>query len=253
VAAPILVANAGVEDINRALLDLSSRLPSASGASASSIKSVTSDYTFTATDGIIDLFVTTGASAVTVTLGRSAANKGRVLRVWKADSGIGEVSIVGNTTGSTTETVNGYSSVRAGLQYQHCDIYQDGTTNFLIGQYLQPVASEPSAGSPHPHYAVILTTDPAVTTMQTLALPAAVSGVAKRVRGRMAISSTTAGDYLQVMNAAGTERYGSATAQVNGITSESWFDAPVVGGNIYWQVNNARVTLAWLEMVSYDC
>jgi hypothetical protein len=116
-----------------------------------------------------------------------------------------------------------------------------------------PVASEPSAGSPHPHYAVILTTDPAVTTMQTLALPAAVSGVAKRVRGRMAINSTTAGDYLQVMNAAGTERYGSATAQVNGITSESWFDAPVVGGNIYWQVNNARVTLAWLEMVSYDC
>jgi hypothetical protein len=149
VAAPILVANAGVEDINRALLDLSSKLPSASGASVSSIKSVTSDYTFTPSDGLIDLFVTTGSSTINVTLGRSAANKGRVVRVWKADSGTGEVAIVGNTTGSTTETINGYSSIRAGLQYQHCDIYQDGVTNYLVGQYLQPVASEPSAGSLH--------------------------------------------------------------------------------------------------------
>jgi hypothetical protein len=139
---PLLVTKTGVEDINRALNDLSQKIGSDPSAS---IKAVSSSYSFKANDGLFDLFVTCGTNDVTINLDRSAANKGRVMRVWKADAGVGEVVVKPNGT----ETINGYATVRAGLQYQHCDIYQDGQTNFLIGQYTQPVASEPSLGTWH--------------------------------------------------------------------------------------------------------
>ncbi len=142
------------KEIQRAELDLLSKInqvaASIPGASGSGIKSVTGSYTFTAGDGVTDLFVTTGASEAVVTLCRSAQVPGRVVRVWKADDGAGEVKIVGNTTGSVTETISGYAAVYAGLRYQHADIYQDGTTNFNVGQYIQPVALEPSGGTWHP-------------------------------------------------------------------------------------------------------
>jgi hypothetical protein len=140
------------KEIQKADLDLLDKINQISGSSSSSstYKSVSAAYTFTKSDGISDLFVTTGSSDVTITLDKSS-NGPRTVRVWKADSGAGEVVIQGNTTGGTTETVNGYTTVRAGVQYQHCDIYQDGKgNNFVVGQYLQTVALEPSMGTPHP-------------------------------------------------------------------------------------------------------
>jgi hypothetical protein len=142
------------KEIQKADLDLLDKINQISGSSSSSstYKSVSAAYTFTKSDGISDLFVTTGSSDVTITLDKSS-NGPRTVRVWKADSGAGEVVIQGNTTGGTTETVNGYTTVRAGVQYQHCDIYQDGKgNNFVVGQYLQTVALEPSMGTMHPHY-----------------------------------------------------------------------------------------------------
>jgi hypothetical protein len=138
-------------EIQKGMLDLLAKINQL-GETGNGIKSVTSNYTLTASDGVTNLFVTTGANSVTVTLGKSSLNKDRIVKVWKTDSGAGEVKIVGNTTAGTAETVNGYSAIYVGLQYQHADIYQDGTTNWNIGQYIAPVASEPSLGTPHPHY-----------------------------------------------------------------------------------------------------
>lgn len=140
------------KDIQKGILDLLDKInkvaPS-TGASGSTYKSVSASYTFTSSDGITDLFVTTGATSVTITLDKSS-NGPRTVRIWKSDSGVGEVVVIGNTTGGTTETINGYANVIAGLRYQHCDIYQDGQgNNFLVGQYLQPVSGERSLGTDH--------------------------------------------------------------------------------------------------------
>lgn len=182
---PLLVTDNSVEAINRALNDISRQFPSSSGASSASIKAVSAAYTFTDSDGVTDLFVTTGVTNVTVTLARSATNKGRLVRIWKADSGAGEVVVVGNTTGSTTDLIDGYTAVYAGFRYQHCDIYQGGLTNFNVGQYIQVVPGEPSLGTPRIHYARLLNNyNPGATpTNLTLDISAQVPVGTKMIYG----------------------------------------------------------------------
>ncbi|HXK36976.1 MAG TPA: hypothetical protein VJ553_05345 [Candidatus Paceibacterota bacterium] len=148
----LLPASSDITETRKAILDLLAKINQIAGSDSSAgggMKSVSTSYTFTPDDGVTDLFVTTGAATITVTLDRSSRNSGRVVRIWKADAGAGEVKIAGNNTGGTAETISGYTNVYVGLQYQHADIYQDGTTNFNIGQYIAPVAGEPSLGTKH--------------------------------------------------------------------------------------------------------
>ena len=211
------------KDIQKGILDLLDKInkvaPS-TGASGSTYKSVSASYTFTSSDGITDLFVTTGATSVTITLDKSS-NGPRTVRIWKSDSGVGEVVVIGNTTGGTTETINGYANVIAGLRYQHCDIYQDGQgNNFLVGQYLQPVSGEPSLGTWKDIAAptagdVYLNASPTAGTWYTVTftvgsaagnVPVGAKKVKVSVRGQDAIPGSSHWFYRP---------YGSGAAQIN--------------------------------------
>lgn len=201
----LLPASSDLTETRKAILDLLDKInrlaTSIPGVSSAGMKTVSANYTFTPTDGVTDLFVTTGASTVTVTLGRSVDNPGRFVRIWKADSGAGEVKITGATTGATTETVDGYAAVYAGFQYQHADIYQDGTTNFNVGQYIQPVAGEPSLGTDHYHpsqYAaeVYTNTSPTALTFYTVTVSGLPAGTKKINITGWALGATPSGEVL---------------------------------------------------------
>jgi hypothetical protein len=106
-----------------------------------------------------------------------------------------------------------------------------------------PVPGEPSLGTPHPHYATILNVDPASTAVQTLSLAAHLPVGAKMIALVMELTSTNAGDSVIITNAAGTAYYGVLMAQVNGQDNYGYCLSPVDASlNIYWKVNNVRVT-----------
>ena len=105
------------------------------------------DYTVLDDDGYTDVYVSTGASNRTITLPLLANNQGRVIKIYKTDSGVGEVIIDGNGA----ETVDRFTTIRVGLQYQTLTIVGASSGWYILSGPLQPVALEPSLGTPHPH------------------------------------------------------------------------------------------------------
>tara|TARA_R100000315_G_C5187990_1_gene109463 strand:+ start:210 stop:578 length:369 start_codon:yes stop_codon:yes gene_type:complete len=72
--------------------------------------------------------VTTGSSAVTANLPAAGSDyTGRVVTIFKADSGSGAVTIDGNSG----ETINGSTTVALSSQYNYRTIICDGT-NWLV-------------------------------------------------------------------------------------------------------------------------
>lgn len=120
------------QEIQKGMLDLLDKINAVAepaSAGAASVKNITADYAVTPGDGVYDLLVTTGATTITVTLDGTA---NRTLRVWKLDSGAGEVKVIGCTLGATTQTIDGFAAVYVGLRYQHVAVYQTGKTCYLL-------------------------------------------------------------------------------------------------------------------------
>lgn len=79
-------------------------------AIASNIKTTSSDYPITTTDGYDLVYVTTGASTITITLPAASSSVGRTIAIQKADTGAGKISIA--RAGS--DTIDGYTSTDIG-------------------------------------------------------------------------------------------------------------------------------------------
>ena len=122
------------------------------------------DYTVLDDDGYTDVYVSTGASNRTITLPLLANNQGRVIKIYKTDSGVGEVIIDGNGA----ETVDRFTTIRVGLQYQTLTIVGASSGWYILSGPLQPVALEPSLGTLHPR-----------TKVNVLAIGASVMGTYK--------------------------------------------------------------------------
>jgi hypothetical protein len=96
----------------------------------SAIKTVSSaDYTITTTDGYELVYVTTGASARTITLPAASANTGRLITIKKSDSGAGAA----NVTRAGADTIEGLTSVSLTRQYDWLTLFCDGTTWIRAG------------------------------------------------------------------------------------------------------------------------
>jgi len=90
--------------------------------------SVTANYTFTDSDKIKTLFVTTGASTITATLPTAADNLYRVIEIIKIDSGSGKVTV----DGEGAETINGNATIDLFLQYRGIRIKSYGTGWYIV-------------------------------------------------------------------------------------------------------------------------
>jgi len=237
-------------EIRKGMLDLLDKINAVSPAAASgqSIKSVSEDYYFGIDDGVTDLFVTTSSGTVTVYLDKSSRNIGRVLRVWKADAGTGEVKITG---WNGTESISGYANVYVGLQYQHADIYQNGTTNFNIGQYIQPVAGEPSCGTPHVK-SVTLVNNVDPTTSSSVIVTCSDAPVGSMAIGGMySFRSSSVGDYINITDMGGVV-YGQAIIQVANQYMYGTFMVPLDSSRQFrYQPNSASIDSIYIYQKFY--
>jgi len=112
------------------------------------------NYALTTTDGVSKLDVSTGASSRTMDFSAlvTAGQIGRKVDVRKTDSGAGEV-ILDAGSGKTVYYSGGSASRYAyvGLYNQHTEVevLSDGLR--IVNGVVQPVAGEPSLGTPHRH------------------------------------------------------------------------------------------------------
>lgn len=88
------------------------------------------NYTISDTNGILAIFVTTGAADRTITLPTVADNTGRVLYVVKVDDGAGNVIV----DGEGAETVNGAANVTLVGQYSSVTIISEGTAWYKVAE-----------------------------------------------------------------------------------------------------------------------
>lgn len=245
-----------VKETQKAILDLLdkvNKIAEAQSGSGSGLKSVSTGYNFTATDGVTDLFVTTGSATITVTLDRSARNVGRLVRVWKADAGTGEVKVAGAVVGTTTETISGFASVYVGLQYQHADIYQDGTVNFNVGQYIQPMAGQPAWGVKHTDTQVLVSgVDPATTTDQTVTCSTVADG-STAIFGRYSVKQASAGQYVvNIKNMAGSIFTECVTYQTASLFHTGWFEVPLDENKQFlWNATDTAIDYVAIIQLGY--
>lgn len=180
--------------------------------------SVSADYTVLDNDGYMVINVTTGVSNRTITLPTLADNQGRFLTVFKLDSGAGEIIL----DGEGAETISGFSALRVGVQYQQLTVFAAPTEWKFIHGVFQPVANEPSCGTLHFHYYLMLNgADPADTDYHPCDLSAVVPVGAKAVvlTGQF---YTSAACNLVFSNANGGDSY------ISGVASSSGY-APISG------------------------
>jgi hypothetical protein len=118
--------------------------------------------------------------------------------------------------------------------------------------FVQPVAGEPSGGTPHLHYANILNTDPAGSAWASIDLSAQVPVGTNAIFVYCAIQSATSGRELYLSNATGGTVY--ARMAVSGANNRTWagFMVPISSDRkLWWWVDNADVSLAYISMTMY--
>lgn len=93
------------------------------------IYAASADYTVLDNDGYRHVQVTTGASAVTVTLPTAADNTDRIITISKVDSGAGAVTI----DGEGAETIDGAASRLLYGQYNDVTLVCSGSQWFTLG------------------------------------------------------------------------------------------------------------------------
>ena len=122
----------------------------------------------------------------------------------------------------------------------------------MANSWQQPVAGEPSLGTPHPHIDTVINTDPGATTLQTVSLAAYVPVGTKAVALQLALTSTTAGDFAAFKDSTDTLFYATIRAQVANLQTDGWVIVPVDSNrNIYWKVNDVRVFFLFARMELY--
>jgi hypothetical protein len=116
----------------------------------------------------------------------------------------------------------------------------------------QPVAGEPSWGSPHEHLYDTGSSDPADANVHSLDLSAQVPVGTMGVEGFISMASGTVGDYVIVTNAAGTATYGIARADAASATTDGWFKTPLTSARLmYYMASNSRITAQRFRIVNY--
>jgi hypothetical protein len=88
------------------------------------------NYTITTTDGYTDIIVTTGASNRTIDLPAAASSTNRIIKIVKADSGVGFVIIDGNAS----ETINGQATQSIYGIYGAITVICDGSNWVMLDQ-----------------------------------------------------------------------------------------------------------------------
>ena len=86
------------------------------------------DYIATSADHVI--LVTTGASAITITLPTAVGITGKPYKIKKADAGAGTVVIDGNSS----ETIDGAATLTLTNQYDFADIVSDGANWVVVSK-----------------------------------------------------------------------------------------------------------------------
>jgi len=92
-------------------------------------KAVTAAYTFTDTDGIEFLLVTTGATAMTMTLPTAKDNTGRTITIRKMDTGAGKITV----DGEGSETIDGNLTVGIWYVNNFLTFLCTGTAWLIVG------------------------------------------------------------------------------------------------------------------------
>lgn len=90
------------------------------------VLAITANKTLDASHHVV--LVTTGSSAITVTLPAAANHTGRIYRIFKVDSGNGTVVVDGNSS----ETIEGATTFTLGSQYAMAAIVSNGTLWFKL-------------------------------------------------------------------------------------------------------------------------
>jgi hypothetical protein len=93
------------------------------------VKAVTAAYTFTDTDGVEFLLVTTAATAMTMTLPTAADNTGRVITIRKVDTGAGKITV----DGEGAETIDGNATVGIWYVSNFLTLLCTGTGWIIVG------------------------------------------------------------------------------------------------------------------------
>ena len=116
----------------------------------------------------------------------------------------------------------------------------------------QPVAGEPSVGTPHVHYAQLYTGDPADTNWHSIDLTAQVPVGTKAIDIEASIQETAGvSRLLSISNASG----GTAFRRARTISSQQGYCGglmPISADyKIWWYVDNADVDNVTINMVAY--
>jgi len=106
-------------------------------------------YTVLDNDGYETISVTTGASDRTIALPTLADNLGREIEVSKIDSGAGEIILDGEGAELILWPGGSATTCRVGLINQYCRVRGMAAGWQIVGGVVQPVALEPSLGTPH--------------------------------------------------------------------------------------------------------
>jgi len=92
----------------------------------SNAKETAVDYTLTDSDGFLYVNVTTSTSTIVITLPAVATNAGRRVKIRKADSGTGKVTIKSEGAAVTINGVDGTVGIDLSQQYAVAELFESG-------------------------------------------------------------------------------------------------------------------------------
>jgi hypothetical protein len=108
-----------------------------------------------------------------------------------------------------------------------------------------PVASEPSLGTPHRHYAALVSAVPANNNVQVTSLSAQLPAGARWIEGRFSILASAADPELMVYDEAGTDVYDIVKCYVANKYGRGHFSCPVDSSlNLRWSTSDRAITTA---------
>jgi hypothetical protein len=144
---PILPQTNDPKEIQKALLSLAQMIPDAGGGTVLSLNQ--KDYTETNTDqyGLID--VKCGTASRTIILRKAGSNLLRRRMYAKNDSGAGSIILSAQAGQKIYYPGASASQMYVGLQYQFVELEETASGYYITGGVVQPVAGEPSLGTPH--------------------------------------------------------------------------------------------------------
>jgi hypothetical protein len=239
---PILPQTNDPKETQRALLDLASKIPSSSGGNIYALNQA--NYTETNNDAYDMIDVNCGASSRTITLRKAGTTLLRRRMYAKNDSGAGEILLVAQAGQKIYYPGGSASQMYVGLQYQFVTLEETASGYYITGGVVQPVPGEPSQGTPHYHYALIVSAVPINNSVQVLPLAGIVPAGAKIAEGRWYIGGNV-NNALYIYDTAGVNITDALTVQVTGVTNLGHWKAALDSSlNLRWGTNSFLTTTA---------